>query len=309
MPSEVRAAVEERLGAAVVEAETAETGFSPAVAARLRLADGRRAFVKGVGPDANPDSPGIYRAEARIAAGLPEGLPVPRLLDWFELDGWVVLLFAYVEGRHPAEPWRDDELRRVLDAVGELSAALTPAPVPAPSVAERFGEDFRGWRLLVAARDSGAALTGLDAWARRHLDALAGLESSWEEAARGDTLLHCDLRADNLLLTGGGSDGGAGGVVVLDWPWASVGADWVDPVLMLPSVRMQGGPPPERVAASHPLTRAADPAALTSVLAAVAGFFAERSLQPPPPGLPTLRAFQAAQGRAALDWLAERTGW
>ncbi|MEZ4617961.1 MAG: hypothetical protein R2867_20965 [Caldilineaceae bacterium] len=33
------------------------------------------------------------------------------------------------------------------------------------------------------------------------------------------------------------------------------------------------------------------------------------SLQPDPPGLSTLRAFQAAQGAIALDWLAERTGW
>jgi len=29
---------------------------------------------------------------------------------------------------------------------------------------------------------------------------------------------------------------------------------------------------------------------------------------PPPPGLPTVRAFQAAQGTAALDWLRQRIG-
>jgi hypothetical protein len=34
-----------------------------------------------------------------------------------------------------------------------------------------------------------------------------------------------------------------------------------------------------------------------------------QSRQPHPPGLPTLREFQAAQGRTALAWLKIRTGW
>jgi hypothetical protein len=34
-----------------------------------------------------------------------------------------------------------------------------------------------------------------------------------------------------------------------------------------------------------------------------------RALDPPPPGIPTVRAFQAAQGEVALAWLKERLGW
>ena len=51
------------------------------------------------------------------------------------------------------------------------------------------------------------------------------------------------------------------------------------------------------------------PGAVTAVLAALTGFFVRQSRQPPPPGLPTLRAFQAAQGRTALAWLKVRTTW
>ena len=36
----------------------------------------------------------------------------------------------------------------------------------------------------------------------------------------------------------------------------------------------------------------------------MAGYLTERSLQPPPPGLPMLRRFQAAQGEVARRWLA-----
>src|SRR5580698_1371762 len=89
IPAQLRAEVERQLGAPVVEAVTQRGGFSPGVAARLLLADGRRAFVKAVG-DLNPDSPRIHRAEARIAAALPASAPAPRLLGFLDADGWVV---------------------------------------------------------------------------------------------------------------------------------------------------------------------------------------------------------------------------
>ncbi|HET9559643.1 MAG TPA: aminoglycoside phosphotransferase family protein, partial [Actinomycetota bacterium] len=49
-PAWLRDEVEGRLGGRVAEAVTQPAGFSPGIAARLRLDDGRRAFVKAVGP-------------------------------------------------------------------------------------------------------------------------------------------------------------------------------------------------------------------------------------------------------------------
>jgi hypothetical protein len=72
---------------------------------------------------------------------------------------------------------------------------------------------------------------------------------------------------------------------------------------------MQGGPDPEATFAAQPVTAGADPEAVTAALAAWAGFLVEGSRQPPPPGLPTLRAFQLGQGLAAIDWLRRRTRW
>src|SRR5687767_11420835 len=77
LPALVRAAVEEWLGSSVVSANTQASGFSPGVAARLRAADGRRVFVKAVGPEPNPTTPGIHRREAQIAPLLPATAPVP----------------------------------------------------------------------------------------------------------------------------------------------------------------------------------------------------------------------------------------
>ena len=160
------------------------------MAARLKTATGTRAFVKAVGPELNPESPGIHRAEARIAAALPEGTPAPRLLGFFDEDGWVVLVGEDIEDAPPVLPWEAAELARVLDAVAELAVALTPAPIDAPAVADRFGEEFQGWRRLVEAQRRGDDdLVGLDTWACGHLADLAALETGWEAAAEGPTLV------------------------------------------------------------------------------------------------------------------------
>ena len=113
------------------------------------------------------------------------------------------------------------------------------------------------------------------------------------------TLLHQDVRADNLLLTDRG-------VMVVDWPHARVGQPWIDLLWFAPSVAMQGGPDPETLLRRFGPAADADPEAIDAVLTAIAGFFTVGSLLPDPPGLPTLRAFQAAQGAIARRWLAER---
>jgi aminoglycoside phosphotransferase (APT) family kinase protein len=301
-PRWLRGEIAERLGGRVAEAVTQPGGFSPGVAARLRLSDGRRAFVKAVGPEPNSDSADIHRGEARMMALLPRSAPAPRMLWSLDRRGWVALAFEDVDGVQPALPWRPGELRRVLEMVAVL-AALTPVPAGIPPIAERLRDTFMGWRRLAAAHAAGGDdLRGLDPWAARHLDRLADLEAGWTAATEGPTLVHCDLRADNLLLT-------PTRVVAVDWPWACAGAAWVDLLLLLPSVAMQGGPDPEPTFAAHPAAAGADPGAVTTTLAALAGFLVGDSRLPPPPGLPTLRAFQLGQGLAALDWLRRRTGW
>ena len=234
---------------------------------------------------------------------LPPSAPAPRLLWSLDRRGWVALAFEDVDGAQPTLPWRPGQLRRVLKMVAAMAAALTPAPAGFPTIGERLQDSFVGWRRLAAAHAAGDDdLAGLDPWAARHLDRLADVEAGWPRATEGETLLHSDLRADNLLLT-------PTRVVAVDWPWACVGAAWVDLLLLLPSVTMQGGPDPEATFATHPAAAGADPRAVTTALAAWAGFLVGGARLPAPPGLPTLRAFQLGQGVVALDWLRRRTGW
>ena len=193
VPESVREAVEAGLGSRVAEAVTQPGGFSPGCAARLRLEDGRSVFVKAVGSEPNPDSPWLHRGEAKVAAALPAETPAPKFLFSHDDGDWVALVFEDVDGHEPEVPWRRDELDRVLDALTDLSRALSPAPIDAPPLTERYRELFRGWRLLAAGTPE-----DLDHWAAGRLGTLAELEARWEEASTGETLLHADIRADNI---------------------------------------------------------------------------------------------------------------
>ena len=302
LPHHVRQAIEGRLPAPVVEAVTQPGGLSPGLAARLRLADSSRLFVKAVSAARNPDSPRFHRREATIAAALPPSVPAPRFLWSYEDGEWVALAFEDINGRHPTLPWRLEELDRVLVAISALIAGLTPSPIELITIAERLHDHFRGWRRLAEAPTDHDPLDGLDPWAQRNLERLADLESGWEGASVGETLLHFDLRADNILIT-------EDRVIFVDWPHAARGAGWLELAQILPSIAMQGGPMPWEIFDRHPLGRAAPAEFVPPVVAAISGFFIYGSRLPAPPGLPTLRALQRDQGRPALRWLKRLTGW
>ena len=161
-------------GARVAAAVTQPGGFSPGVAARLLLTNGGRVFVKAVSPNQNPDTPTLHRREAVVAAALPLGAPVPKLLGSFDDGHWVALVFQDVDGRHPATPWARRDLDAVMAALDQLAERLTPCPIDVPPAVEEFAEDFQGWDRIAAGRP-----LDLDPWVAGNLDSLRGL------AARG----------------------------------------------------------------------------------------------------------------------------
>ena len=296
LPREVRSAVETILGGAVVDAVSQPGGFSPGTADRVRTSDGRRAFVKAVSPAQNEQSPDMHRREAWVTAALPASVPAPGLLGRYDDGEWVALVLEDVEGRHPVTPWRADELDRVLATLTELAESLTPAPLDDLRTAtDLLTEDFGAWRRIAA--DPPA---DLDPWTTRHLTDLCALADRGLEALDGDTLVHTDIRADNLLV------GADGTVTVVDWPWACRGAAWLDRLLLLINVRLFGGHDTEALLDHCAVTTSADPDDLTAALAGIGGFFVEAGRRPPPKGIPTVRAFQRAQGDAVLSWLRER---
>ncbi|MEU8237499.1 phosphotransferase [Actinoplanes missouriensis] len=293
LPGLIRERVEQIIGGGpVVEARSQSGGFSPGTADRVRTADGRRAFVKAVSSALNVVSTVMARREVRIATLLPPDAPAPRLLGWFEEtqdDGneWVVLVLEDVEGAHPRTPWVDSEIDAAAAALTDLARALTPAPaVDLPRVPDYIADDFACWGWLAERTPA-----DLDPWLAQNLGALgAAADRGLAAISEGETLTHCDIRADNLLVRPDGR------IIVVDWPWGAVGPAWLDTVLLSINVLVHGGD------ASRLLTDV-DQDSAVGVIAGFTGYFQWWCRQPPPPGLPTVRAFQRFQGDALIPWL------
>jgi hypothetical protein len=298
LPLEIRAEVERFLGSPVVEAQTQPGGFSPGVASKVKTGRGTHAFIKSASSLISQPSADANRREIKHTRVLQGNPRVPKLIHAFEQSTWVTLVYELVDGRHPTLPWVDDELNFVLSELAELSASVSPCPHPELfETLEESGEGaFNGWKsfseteLLV--KELG------DPWITGHLDVLAGLEKNWPSAAKGTSLVHTDLRADQIFLA-------KENIVFLDWPHAKIGAPWIDFLFMFPSIVLQKGPDMASLVQRSPLARVPRDE-LIAMAVALAGFFLWNSLQPPPPRLLTLRKFQRDQGNVVMSWLKEQ---
>jgi hypothetical protein len=298
LPAGLRAEIDLALGSPVVAVSPRQGGFSPGPAVVVTCADGHRAFVKAAGTPLNPETPTLMRAEAAVTTRLPATLPVPPLrahVEWSDgADEWVALVFNVFDGESAPLPWTPKTAAVAVDGLTELARAVTPCPIPdLPTVADRLGALLSSWaQLAVEPPDD------LDRWEAERLDWLGAVPDRLAACGwlAGDTLVHGDLRADNVLL---GSDGS---VAFVDWAWAVRGADWIDTVLFALDAATQGGVDPEWLVDRSPLVVAADPRQVTDLVLAMIGVWASDMRRPAPPGLPTLRAFQRRFHDAALDW-------
>lgn len=304
LPPSVRQVVETLAGGAVSNTESAGTGFTPGFASRLDLADGRRVFVKAAS-SADDALHGwalsdAYREEVRKLTALPPGIGAPALL-WhrdLELEGcrWIVIGFEYVDGTPPRRPWRHEQLRLVLDKLTATATALTAVPVGLglePVAVELVGNSAHR---LAEIEQPGADGSGADgSW----MDIIASLCDEAATRIAGDSIVHLDLRDDNILIDSDGE------VWFVDWNWPAVGAPWIDLVCVLLSARGDGLDVQELLS-EHPLSRDVDPRSIDSLLAVLWSYWALARKKSVPKSSPFLREHQIWYLHVTESWLRER---
>ncbi len=286
LPPHIRAEVERRLGSPVTDAVSQTSGFTPGFASVLTCADGSRHFVKAASIVAQQMFADAYREEARKLALLPDDVPAPRLRWVHDGDDWVVLGFEYVDGRAPLRPWVPNELAAASDMALEIARLLTPAPAGITRAVDEFAPWARLWERIDHPR------------AADYLE----LAVRYADVVDGDTLVHTDIRDDNLLVRPDGS------VVICDWNWPVVGAAWLDSLFLLIGPRGDGLDVEAHIA-GHPLLADVDPEHVDIVIALVLGYFELSASQPVPPTSPYLRDAQGWQADVLHGWLAERRSW
>ena len=171
-----------------------------------------------------------------------------------------------------------------------------------------FGSAFAGDRRVqataaVLADGSFEPAPGLSPLLRERAAEVAHLTRLAPEVLQGASLVHSDLRPDNLLVDRSGR------AHLLDWNWLCTGPAWLDLVGLMPLMAWDGLDVGTRMARS-PLTRDADPEHVDAFLAAVTVYMSGNLDAPPPPGCtPAVRHHQHLMARAFLALLADRRGW
>ena len=298
VPEAVRTWVEDRLGSPVVATAEQVGGMSPGCATRLVCADGTRAFVKAVGDELNPDTPGLFRREAGVLAHLGEHGLWARMIASYDDGAWVALLIEDVEGRHPdfSDP---EELGAVLAGTDRLTEVLGGREVPGAVDLVDVAVRLTTWAdCLVRLPDAPASVPVPD-WLRDGAEDWAAVLR--EEAARPMTqLVHWDVRVDNLLRRPSGE------VVFVDWGTAARGPAWADPLL----ARMERMDEPwfDTSLASSPALLEAGDELVTAFLAGFGAHLAVRSVVAVDVNLPTLKDFRIRESRRMLEAVARRTG-
>lgn len=271
--------MERALGARPVSARPVAGGFTANRRFVVELPDERRAFVKWAYSDASADwlrvEHGMYRD---VGAEF-----MPRLLGWDDEDAFPLLAIEDLSDAHWPPPWRDGEVEAVRAALAAIAA--TPPPPGLPRAEEVL--DVRDWERV---RADPEPFLSLDLRTRGWLD---GAYDTLVAAAQsvplhGDALCHFDVRSDNICLR----DGRA---LLVDWNWACVGNPEADLSTWLPSLHLEGGPPPWEVLPAG-----------GAYAAWLSGFWGYRAGLPAPEGAnPSVRDLQRRQLAVTLDW-AER---
>lgn len=280
--------VEALLGARVVSTEPVHgRGYTHNRRERVRLDDGRSVFVKAAVDEL---SAGWLRLEHVVYAAVAAPF-MPGFLGYDEKSGLPLLVIEDLSDAHWPPPWREgdiDQVRSTLDAV-----AATRVPDGLTSIGEWKAEWLSCWR---AVRDDPEPFLATGVASREWLESnLPAVEAAAERApvADGSSLLHLDVRSDNLALT-------ERGAVLIDWNWASGGNPLLDLVAWAPSLSIETGMRPEDVVDAEGVGEMA--ALIAGVWASVAG------LPPPPTAEQRLRDAQLAALRICLPWACRRLG-
>jgi hypothetical protein len=250
-----------------------------------RFGDGSSAFAKIA---AFPYTAEWLRLERTNYDALTSRAYLPEVLGWHDDGAEPCLVLQDLTDAIWPPPWSATTVDAVLAALDAIGA--TPPPPGIDEVFERRLFRIReGWGAMRADPTKALALGVFDpAWFAAHVEAL---ETAADQAELdGDTLLHADVRSDNLCLL----DGRA---VLVDWNWACRGAASLDLAAWLPSLHDEGGP--------TPWTLLPDSGLLASLLA---GFFLEHAGREPIPQAPHVRQLQLDQGRVALAWACRELG-
>jgi len=305
VPSEIRTRVGETLGSPVARAMRIWGGYGPSPTYRLRLENGKRAFLKGIFPGSNEFQIKAHDSELRVYRELHEYITpwAPGLLGEFTHDQWRIILLEDL-GPKTAPPWRKSDVKAAARGLAEFHAKTINIDNAKLAENLRFSgilntqlwkSDITDETINSLASIAGPQSVEAARWLNENSHILAEAAGRLIDIADSMVLMHLDVRSDNLRVN-------SGRLRMFDWPHATIGPPEFELAAFAQSVEAEDGSPAEYVLNSYEEKAKLNPEVLISSVVSISGYFANQSWQPDIPGLPRLRTFQRQQLSASLRW-------
>lgn len=306
VPRAIKDEVAALLGKPVARAERVYGGYAPSATFRIRLADGRRAFVKGVYPLATGsgvkwDLENEERVYQECAAFMRPW--APEYFGGVKAEGWHVMVLEDV-GPQTMPPWTVAKAKACARSYAAFHAHTYGKPLPRWLSRIEHHDFAPFWDRLAS---SGELQRTASLARRRAAEAEEWLDVALPVLREHAALLlklrppfafmHFDTRSDNIRLQGKL-------LRLFDWNFACAGPVEFDVAAFAQTIAMEGGIEPERVVAEYDLVLPLRSGALDASIAGIAGYFADRAWRGPVKGLPRIRSVQRRQLKTTLAWAA-----
>jgi hypothetical protein len=258
-------------------------GYTPIERHVVGLRDGGSVFAKRAVDGITAD---WLRKEHQMYQILSGKRIAPELVGWIEGELPILVLEDLSAAVWPP-PWDRSEIEAVHSTLAAVANVAPPEGLPNFADQEQPNQ---GWDSVFANPDLFLALGLCDAgWLDR-----VGPDIQAAAAAAplgGSSLLHNDVRSDNLCIRHGSA-------LLIDWNLACIGNPVFDVAFWIPSLAVESGSTPEELMPNCP----------PELIAYIAGFFASRAGRPVIPHAPLVRQVQLEQLQVALPWAVRALG-
>lgn len=273
---ELASRIEGLVGARVESYRRVEGGYTPAL--RLVCRTVEASFFAKIGT--TPGTCKSLNREIEIFKRL-SGDFMPRLLAAETHESEPILIIEDLSAQHWPPPWDERQIELTLAQID----ALHHTPASLETFAQVHETKDGNWRAVADDPGPFLALGMADAvWLEAALPTLIQFEVRCP--TEGDSLIHCDLRSDNICIK-------AERAVFVDWNAACLSNPRLDLGFWLPSLAYESGVEPEKILPDAP-----------EVAAWVSGYFAARAGLPKIIDAPRVRTVQRRQLETALPWAA-----
>lgn len=303
MPPEMRQKIENRLSGEITSGEVVYGSLSSSAGYVLTFDSGLKVFAKGSHPEEMSHGTLHIRTEIRTYEYVPVLKETsPRLYSWVSdnnEDGWTLGLWSFIAQHDTAQ--FSDRASEVMALVAQVHAAVVPEGIlPAAQTHNYIGAflaDEKKWRRIEGEASRRTKFlnlfedpTAAQDWLARNITALIALQSDAGVRSFAQSLIHGDLRTDNILL-------GKDRSWLVDWPNACIGPRVFDLVMLFTHLESLGYAEAESFlplydAASGTRFATSDIDEVAAMAGSMAGYFADQAYRSVPEKLPRLRWMQ-----------------